>query len=467
VGDFVRALCPDAFAAQRKLISRISSPALRRTPLPDGSLVPVSTGGPMNTGRLTPIPLVPSSANPGLELGSSPPGSDPGTVYEATLVRPSGTAPTVVSPATPGQAAQLGTPVSGPVAVSRKGWTLALVLGALGLVGATAGITTVLMNRSRPPPPEWSAQDGREPMPPPGWGPQDGRGLPPPPHHLPPPPPEGFERGPGPTAEAPPVPESSPAEAAAPAEPKPEVPEAATPPAEPKPEVAEVQPPGKSKPTETHSRGPRLIPAESVALMKPGRGELYLVARGKQAGLTEGMVLQVVAAPVKDGKARLLGEATVVEVSPRLAALHGDARVVGAGKVDRFVVLPKPSAAKAEPAPTVSAPEPATTPPDAGTAPTADKPAPRELMGRIWVKTLGPFAQKVTLTNADTITWHRCMLVKGGRDVYELADDLKPGEVLEVALGDFVKGDRDVPFVGKNRLGLFCTEGQKEFPAKL
>jgi len=46
---------------------------------------------------------------------------------------------------------------------------------------------------------------------------------------------------------------------------------------------------------------------------------------------------------------------------------------------------------------------------------------------------------------------------------------LRGGTVITMdpALGDFAKGDRDVPFVGKNRLGLFCTEGQKEFPAKL
>ncbi len=458
VGNFVRALCPEAFASQRKLLSRISSPDLRRTPAPDGTLVP------LNTARYTPIPLHPPSAT--------------NTGYEATLVRSaSGTATPTVSP-------QSG---SGPVAVSRKGWTVAIVLGALGLVGASAGVTAVMMTRRPPPPP--IEQGG---PPPPHEG---GPGGPPPPHHRPPPrpgmpppggpegepPPGGPEGGPPPFGEVRPVsggpeagaPEASMAPGAlatAPTEPETgSAPtEAAAPPAEPKKSEAEAS-----------AAGSKLVPAGNVVGMRPGPGGLYLIPQqGRRAGLTQGMVLQVVAAPVKDKKARLLGEATVVKVLPRRTLVQLDARVREAEQAESlFVVLPEVvrperSAAKVEPQAPASPPEPpveTATPtptepvPAPASAPTSE---PRELSGRVSFKSIGPFAKHVILTNTDTVLWSGCLLVMGGRDMYKLGG-MAPGGSREIPLSDFKPGGREVPFVGKNRLGLFCAEGERLFPAKL
>ncbi|WP_158501960.1 serine/threonine-protein kinase [Vitiosangium sp. GDMCC 1.1324] len=475
VGNFVRSLCPEAFASQRKLISRLtSSTGLRRTPQPGGTLVPMHTGrhSPLPPG-VTPLPPGVTPLGSGFEPTAQHPRSDPGTGFEPTMVRsPSSTAtPAVGGVPVPAGTQQMERPDSGP---GRKGWTAAIALGALGLIGATAGVTSFLMSRHPEPPPPWVAEDGR-PLPPPprdrpphhppgmedpGPGPEGRppRGGPeggPPPGGIEgrPPPPGGSEGGPppgGPEAMAPPPSESgtAPVDSAS---------------AEPT-AVAEVAPSAKqtgSRPRTT----PKLVPAVNVAvLMPPNKGTYYVVPRGRSAGLTQGMVLQVVAAPVKNGKAKLLGEATVVEVYARKSAVDLDARARNAGDVERFLVLPSSAGAEQEEESSAQAATPPAATPSAEAA--AKPPEPRELSGRILVKSLGPFLQKIELTNTDTILWSGCILVARGRDVYKLGG-MAPGGIREIPLSGFQKGGRDVPFVGKNRLGLFCAEGQKEFPAKL
>jgi serine/threonine-protein kinase len=437
VGEFVRALCPQAFATQRQLISRVSSnPGLRRTPLPGASPVPSSSGAPANTARFS-LPLEPSQA-------------DAGTGYESTLVRsPSATAtPTVGAvPATvAAETLRLEKSSSGP---GKKGWTAAIALGALGLIGATAGVTALLMNQSPPPPPhEWAAEGprpgGPPRPPPPGMGP-------PPPGMRPPPPGMGPPHGgPHATAEVPQAPEE-------PAEPQ----EPATP-AEPEVEAeveAEAPQPTKPKPSESHARPQKLVPAEHVALLrKPRRDEYFRTDRGRNAGLSVGMVLQVVAGPVKDGKARLLGEAKVLDVMPRRSTLSADARVRNAGKTELYVVLPKAASEdEAEPR-TGTAP-----PPTEGAHPPA---TPRQLSGRPVMRGFPPFNLKIELTNTDTILWSDCILVIRGRDTYKLGG-MAPGGTREIPLAEFKKGGPEVKYVERNRLGLFCAEGQGVFPLKL
>ncbi|WNG43494.1 serine/threonine protein kinase [Archangium minus] len=441
VGNFVRSLCPEAFASQRQLLSRLTTSratGLRRTPPPGSPVVP------LNTGRHTPLPPGVSHADPALMSG-----------YDATLMRsPSSTGTPVVGTAqglAPTETLQLDKPSSGP---GRKGWTVAIALGALGLIGATAGVTSVLMSR-RPPPP-MVAPDRRHP-PHQGPPPHRGPGMHPgdrPPHERFPPPPGMPPDEPRPDFESRPPPHGPESHAVAPSAPEPGTPPEATGQAEPK--VAAAAPP--AKPITAPSRpASKLIPVGNVVAMKPS-GSSYLVPRGRLAGLSEGMVLQVVAAPVKDGKARLLGEATVLEVFPRRSVVEPDARVRKAGSLERFLVLPEQPASKAEDSTPSAAPAPT-----AAAAPAA--PAPRELSGRILIKSIGPFLKKIELTNTDTIVWSGCILVARGRDVYKLGG-VSPGGTREVPLNDFEKGVREVPFVGKNRLGLFCTEGQREFPAK-
>lgn len=258
-------------------------------------------------------------------------------------------------------------------------------------------------------------------------------------------------------AEAPQAPEpaTAPEEAAAPAE-------DAGAPAE-----AEAAQTPKPKPSESHARAPKLVPAEHVAVMRRvPRSDYYSIFEGHSAGLTKEMVLQVVEAPTRDGKARLLGEATVVVVKDRRSIVVPDARVRNAGKVDLLAVLPNAPTTKTTSGNSQAEPRAGTDTPPAEAAPAQTPAEPRELSGRISFKSIGPFVQKIELTSTDTILWSDCILVARGRDMYKLGG-MAPGGTREVPLGDFEKGGHEVPYVGKNRLGLFCSEGKKLFPAKL
>ncbi|WNG54198.1 serine/threonine protein kinase [Archangium gephyra] len=460
VGEYVRTLCPQAFAQQRQLISRVSSsPGLRRTPVPGDTLVPMNTvvpmngDAPMNTGRLSPLPLQPPFATP----------SGSATGYESTRMRSPSTTATPVVGAVPAETLQLEK--SGP---GRKGWTAAIALGALGLIGATAGITSFLMNQppDRPPRPRWASEgprhDGPPRPPPPGMGP--------PPHDMRPPPPgmgpphgEGgpMPGGPQAVAEAPQTPDAvaAPAQPSAPAEP-----EDAGAPAKPEVEAeAEAESAEHAKPKPV--RAQKLVPAEHVALLrKQNRDAYFRVDRGRLAGLSLGMVLQVVAAPVKDGKAKLVGEAKVLDVMLRRSTMSVDARVRNAGKAELYVVLPRGAGANATTEDSESEPQADAATPPTGTS--AQPPAPRLLNGRINLTGIAHINQKIELTSTDTILWSDCILVANGRDMYKLGG-MAPGGVREIPVNEFKKGRREVPFVGKNRLGLFCAEGEKEFPAKL
>ncbi|MFY0526371.1 serine/threonine protein kinase [Archangium gephyra] len=430
VGEFVRALCPQAFATQRQLISRVSSnPGLRRTPLPGGAPVP------SNTARF-PMPPEPSQA-------------DAGTGYESTLVRSPGATATPAADAVPatGPAETLRLEKSsGP---GKKGWTAAIALGALGLIGATAGVTALLMDRPPPPPPhEWAEgpRPGGPPRPPPPPPHEEGR----PPHGAPPSM-AGEPQAPGIGA--------APEQPAAPVEPQqPMVPSESEMEAE-----AKAAQHAKPKPSESQARPQKLVPAERRALLrKSKRDDYFSVDHGRRAGLSVGMVLQVVAGPVKDGKARLLGEATVLEVKAMRSTLRADPRVRNADKVDRYVVLPKAASANDTPEDSEVEPRAGTTPPPSEVAPAG----PRQLSGRPALRGFPPFNLKIEFTNTDTITWSDCILVIRGRDTYKLGG-MAPGGRREIPLADFKKGGPEVKYVGRNRLGLFCAEGQGEFPLKL
>jgi eukaryotic-like serine/threonine-protein kinase len=187
------------------------------------------------------------------------------------------------------------------------------------------------------------------------------------------------------------------------------------------------------------------------------------------------MVVQVVAAPVEDGKARLLGQAKVTQVLPRRVVVRPDEEVLAAKDVEWLVVLPAAPAAISRPQPSDSgparsSPEASTpapeAPPPVAPAPEPVKPsAPRELQGRIAVKNTDIFNKALSLTNTDDIVWIGCAVVIRGRD-FARVGGLAPGKTREIPLKNFAKGWRG-RYVDLNRVGLFCEEGEREFPLKL
>ncbi|WP_095991783.1 serine/threonine protein kinase [Cystobacter fuscus] len=411
VGNFVREICPEAFASQREIISRLTSASsTRRTPLPPAVVLPMNTG---------------------VQFAPTENGATPGTLIPMALPPAQGLADTLMRSPSSTQVPTVGASpesfqLQGP---SRKGWLVAISLAALGLIGASAGITAVVMENRRP-------LHQRSP---------DGRMGEPREHHGPPGPQwPGEHRGP-PGSQWPPPGSFEPPPS--PGEP-PEAPKAA-----PAPEAIATKP-SIAKPSAVAPVAARFISAENVAAIQP-TGSPHVVLQGLHSGLSSGMVLQVVGALTRDGKAKLLGEATVLNVLPRRATLRLDERAQGAAKFVRFVVLPEPKETPDEPPRTPSTKAEPTTPTKA--------PEPRQLSGRIAPR--GPFGQKIELTNTDTIIWSDCILVTGGRDVYKLGG-MAPQGSREIPLTAFEKGGREVPFVNRNRLGLFCAEGQREFPLR-
>lgn len=482
VGTWVRTLCPEAFAAQRRLISKISSPSLRRTP---------ADAGPTGTARFSPLPGTPGSVSG----------------YEATALRPASPVPTEVAPAvglvgtpgavaqpsahgpasggpasaltpTPGAAAPAFTPApggvggqaSGPLPASAPRMRPAvLAVLALGLVGATAGVTAFVVKgqtrhvshraammgegpedrdgppfrhpppddmgmSGRPPPPEDMA--GRPPPPPPEGPGRDGEPWPPPPGHRPPPPEEALAA----REEAPPEPNAIPVRGDTEEKPA-AVPATVTRPAE--------------RPQRHEHR--ELVSAKSVLGMFQDGAE-HFVRGGSNTGLEMGTVLTVVGPPVKGDKRRKFGEATVVEVWPALARVSlddEDARTTG-GK--RFVVVPEGLAApKATKLTEAAAPAP-TPPPEAAPPPPAETRKP--LVGRAAFSGIGPF-RKINLFNTDTRTWNHCTVALVGRRSYDFGA-LAPGGTRGALVRQF-RIDAQVPFLQAGYVAMLCDEGEGRF----
>lgn len=217
------------------------------------------------------------------------------------------------------------------------------------------------------------------------------------------------------------------------------------------------------------------VPAERVAALKLALRGRAFVSGDRKLGLSRGMVVQVVAAPVENGKARLLGQAKVLQVRPRRVVVRPDDDVLAAKDAEWLVVLPEApaTASRAEPSDsgparsTAEAPAPAPeVPTPTAPAPEPDAPpAPRELQGRISVKSTDLFNKALSLTNSDDIVWSGCTVVIRGRDFVKVGG-LAPGTTRDIPLRSFEQGWRG-RYVDRNRAGLFCEEGEREFPLKL
>ncbi|XXF77885.1 protein kinase [Myxococcaceae bacterium GXIMD 01537] len=462
VGQFVRELCPDAFAAQRRLISKISSPGMHRTPV---SPLP---------GALSPAPAADSLGPTGTARFSPVPAAAPVSGYEATALRPAGTesAPPGVTfaPEAGALAPRVEAPPSAPpapAATEKRLSPAAFTLLALVLVGAGAGATALLLRpegggapalaftppQGAHPPPPHDGHPHPPGMPPP---PHDGRpprdGHPPPPEgYPPPPPPRHGEEGPPPEAhpEGMADPQDTLARPGGNAEGM----------ADPQDTLA--RPGGNAEAPSAHVDAPApepTTPRKAAALIAAKvvtgmfqDGKEHFVRAGSNRGLEVGARVPVVGPAVKPGKHRRLGEATVLEVWPMLARVSLDEEARAAtGK--RFAVLPDAPVAPPPPEP---APAVAATPP-----PAAPAPARHALVGRASFSGLGPF-RKVTLFNTDTRTWNGCKVVLLGRRSYAFGA-LAPGGQRGALLRDF-HIDAQVPFVEKGRLRVLCEEGEGDF----
>jgi len=487
VGNFVKALCPEAFSAQRKLISRISG--VRRSPStpPQGGVLPSS--------GVSPAPMG-SHPMTGLEATSVRPLSDveaasgatyrpmatplPGAPISGAVPRTSGAL--VPQPARSGPVVA-APPVSGPHPASGITNTKLVVAGLILLVLmiGVAGTTAYFMRGSGNAPPAVAEfpggpppdRDGRYPPPPPP-PPRHPDGRPPPPGDWPPPPgdrpppPEPGPRGelpppepnPGPPPEAGTVaaagstgtaptapaggtvgsPEATPAVGKVPAViEEPAVPPSTTPKAQPQ----------RSKPKST---AVFMVVKDPIQIRE--RDGRYGVLAGKKAGLMPGLELKVVGASARDGKRKVLGSAVVQEVVQGRAVLALDEAATKAGG-DRFVVLPKELAgqaadteaeAEAPPAPPESAPAAPAKPLSVGVRRTG-------LLG------ISPIDTSFTVYNAESGALRTCKATISRRMQY-VFPYLKKGQN-KVKQGQF-KANADAPVVQEGRMLIECDEGRVE-----
>lgn len=504
VGNFVKALCPEAFSRQRTLISRISS--VRRSP----STPPAA--GVMQVG----VSPLPAGADPrvGLEatsvrqLGGAQeenlgatlrpmvtplPGAVASAPRPAATLVPAQSGPVVTaqvaSPVAPVQSGAM-TPASG---MSRSNFVgIGLIL--LVLMIGTAGATAFFMRGPPPPgaippppppprgypPPDLGGppQAGRPPPDGryPGGPPPDGRypGGPPPDGRYPGgPPPDGrFPDGPPPNGQPP---GDAPQAAAALAEDaRPGAPDSASVPASGTPGSAEVVPavekvpeahvepaPPKSHPTA--SRSEKWISAQKVVPVV-SNGEFHIAVAGHMAGLRKGMTVPVVGEEQANGKRRVFGKASVLGKMPvgqGMRLVLDEAAKAARG--ERFVVVPD---GRGEFEPVAEASEPEAMPPPAPVPP--PPPEPRRL--HVSVKesrriSLGMmnsgFIEDFIIDNDEPILLSQCTATVIGNMRSDLRS-LKKGST--PVNGSSFKRNVNAPNIPKGRMLIECADGSAEVP---
>ncbi len=455
VGAYVRAMCPDAYEKQQRLISSISTLKQKSVLRPGPQAADEMAYG-ATAVRATPVPP-PLQPNPHAapQPGSGPQQSvhhpPPGSVPQASPYPPgSGAQPGYYPPPVSGpQPGYYPPPISGPMQAPKgKGGLVAgLLIGAVVLVGLTAGAMWYFLGRKGPEPaptPVATAPAQQEPV------------KSPEPQKPPEPAAQKGEVG------------AEPADAAKPAEPE-KTAEAPTPAEDPK------------KRGKRRRDGPReMIAVSKVAAIFKDRGEMYAAVP-----LEAGSEVVIVGRAV-NGKRPKLGTAVVIESKGKLSRLRLDEDSSDEpGK--KWVVVPDgapPSVgadavAKADPAADKAAGD--KTDPAKADAPktdaartdpqaTADPPKPEEpqkpkvLKG--WAGFDAPFGAIVSdlvgtvkVRNNDTFTWTDCWVQYRGRS-YRMGS-LAPNSMRQLDFAKFGSGyRRPVP---ANKIGITCAEGQADY----
>lgn len=486
VGEFVRALCPEAFAEQRKLTSSVHGE--RRTPSPAprsgsgtglyggpgsgstpeaaaGQAAEDPAGSRPNTGR---IDVDGAALGPGGTFVSHPSGS--GGVTSSTpgsggvAVPAPGSGGVARSPSGSGgvarstdevDAAALGAtavhlspaPSQGAGVAATSGQLPAqpesrrpvarIAVAALLLVAASVGITAYVLR------PEISTQPTA-------------------PQTLPPSEPV--------VAAAPPKVEEPPPSVTPPVEPPPEAavdsgvvasvgePEG-KPVTKPSPESKPV--PGTKKPAPHQVE---LVPAGlPVAKIGETGGGQRVVNAAVPSGINAGTVFKVVG-PIQKGtrKRPVLGTATVVSIHPsrERMTLKLDAEADGA-KEPRFLLMTARPAGPALPTPVAESPQ---------AAPPAPAPEPKSversrLLGEAEIDGIlgSSFNSTLYVTSSDTRTWHNCVIVLSGRQQAIMAS-LEPYRTHRVKVQEpYFKVNYKAPAVPEKAVWVSCDEGEDTF----
>lgn len=490
VGEFVRALCPEAFAEQRKLTSGVSGERRTPSPAPRGGSGTGLYGGGSGSGAAPDAVAFEATALRAVEpppAGSRPqtaridvdgPALGPGGTFVShpspgaggaspSVTGSGGVAPStqgsgvsgsggvarstdevdaaalgataVHLPAAPSQGAVAAASTSGqaPARPERRGPVARVAVAALLLVGASVGITAyVLRPETSAPPVAPQARPPAEPVvaaeppkvePPPAAPPAE------------PPPEAAVDPGGVASAEAPE------------AKPEPE----AKPSSEPRPAA------GAKRPT---PRPAELVPGHlPVAKIGETGGGQRVVNAAVPSGTVAGTVFKVVGPPQKGTRKRpVLGAATVEYIHPsrERMTLRLDADA-DAAKEPRFVLMTVRS-----PGPTLPAPvaEPAPAP----VAEPTPEPKPVErsrLLGQAEVDGLLGTGFKSTLyvISSDTRTWHNCAIVLNGRKEARMAR-LEPYQTHTVKVEErYFKVNNKAPAVPEKAVWVSCDEGEDTF----
>ncbi|WP_375742785.1 protein kinase [Corallococcus interemptor] len=524
VGEFVRALCPEAFAEQRKLTSSVHGE--RRTPSPAprpgsgtglyggsgsgaaaaGAVSPEEeSGNRPNTGR---IDVDGPALGPGGTFVSHPSGSGGAaspTPGAGGVAMPAPGSGGVAQPGSGGVARGTGSggvapPGSGGVARSTQGGVSQS--GSGGVARGTPGSGGVARSTDEVDAAALGATAVHlSPAPPQGAGLAGTSGALPAqpeprrpvariavaalllvgasvgitayvlrPHTAEPPvAPQTLPPSEPVVAAAPPKVEEPPPAVTPPVEPPPEAPVepvAAEPEVKPEPVVKpspESKPvPGPKRPA-THP--PELVPA-SLAVAKIGEtgGGQRVVNAAVPSGINAGTVFKVVG-PIQKGirKRPVLGTATVVSIHPsrERMTLRLDAEA-DAAKEPRFLLMAVRPSGPALPTPVAEAPQ----------APQAAPPAPEpkaaersRLLGEAEIDGILGTGLNSTLyvTSSDTRTWHNCVIVLNGRQQAIMAS-LEPYRTHRVKVQEpYFKVNYKAPAVPEKAVWVSCDEGDDTF----
>ncbi|TQF09232.1 protein kinase [Myxococcus llanfairpwllgwyngyllgogerychwyrndrobwllllantysiliogogogochensis] len=487
VGHFVRALCPEAFAAQRQLISKVtSSGSHHRTPAPMPVLAGGTGTGAFGTGpQGTPENTAQSGFEPTMMRAPTEPPAPSNERRVAGMARqdvPSaedamGTDATTLRPGSGGVAggvamAASAAPSSGPVvqaassgpvvavstasasqsannvnvvaakpASSRKtGTMLVIALTVLLLMVGTAVTTAHFVK----------GQGGPE---------------------APTPPPPVAAKPPPPTSDKKPAPPTT-------AETRPTPPPVDKPAPRPEPEVVATREPLPPKRTPTPKpSAPKPAPEPVAVAPKPEKGVTYVspevalavveenggyAVRGPQAVPLRMRQKFNVVGPAKNMQRVLLGRATVSwagatprdRIKARMVRLSLDDSA-RAATGPRFIALPEVGAELE------SFPDETPSEPEAAAEPSKPAPpmiaAPKLLTGAVRkAGGIGPFGGSgVAVRNLDDFVWTNCSVVKDRRQRGMLGI-LPPNK--ERAVKNFATHAEH--FVEPGKVGVFCDEGQ-------